>query len=85
MVTRMQKAVSPEKYLERAHETLTTANAIGLPHGIYIIFNYPGETPDTVRETQTFIESLDDDGPMITAYQVDFQQSGSIRQRENAW
>ena len=64
MVTRMQKAVSPEKYLERAHETLTTANAIGLPHGIYIIFNYPGETPDTVLETQTFIESLDDDGPM---------------------
>ena len=58
MVARMQKAANPHTYLERAYDTLETANAIGLPHGIYIIFNYPGETPETVRETQTFIESL---------------------------
>ena len=58
MAERMQKAAVPRVYLERARETLETANAIALPHGVYIIFNYPGETPATVRETQTYIDSL---------------------------
>ena len=65
MVERMQKAASPRSYLRYAYETLEAANAIGLPHGVYIIFNYPGETPETVRETQTYIDSLGaDGGPM---------------------
>ena len=65
MVERMQKAAIPRVYLDRARDTLETANAISLPHGVYIIFNYPGETPQTVRETQAYIDSLGaEGGPM---------------------
>jgi radical SAM superfamily enzyme YgiQ (UPF0313 family) len=65
MVERMQKAASPHAYLERSRATLEAANGIGLHHGVYLIFNYPGETPETVRETQSFIEELGArDGPM---------------------
>jgi radical SAM superfamily enzyme YgiQ (UPF0313 family) len=58
MVQRMQKAASPDAYLERSRATLHAANAIGLHHGVYLIFNYPGETPETARETQAFIEQV---------------------------
>jgi radical SAM superfamily enzyme YgiQ (UPF0313 family) len=58
IAARMQKAASPRRYLAHARETLETANAIDLPHGVYIIFNYPGETPETVRETKAYIDSL---------------------------
>ncbi len=65
MVQLMQKAASPHMYLERSRATLQAANAIGLPHGVYLIFNYPGETPETVRETQAFIDEMGvDGGPM---------------------
>jgi radical SAM superfamily enzyme YgiQ (UPF0313 family) len=62
MVERMQKAANPERYLARAREHLAQANAIGLNHGIYIIFNFPGETPETVRETMAFLEGIGDHG-----------------------
>ncbi|MSP59237.1 MAG: radical SAM protein [Myxococcales bacterium] len=58
MAARMQKAAQPRTYLERARETFEQANAIGLHHGIYIVFNFPGEAPETVRETQAWLESL---------------------------
>jgi radical SAM superfamily enzyme YgiQ (UPF0313 family) len=58
MAARMEKAALPKLYLERAREMLGHANAIGLFHGIYIVFNFPGETPETMRETQSFIEGL---------------------------
>jgi radical SAM superfamily enzyme YgiQ (UPF0313 family) len=58
MVARMEKAAQPRHYLDRAREMFAHANAIGLHHGIYIVFNFPGETPETVRETQAWIESL---------------------------
>jgi hypothetical protein len=65
MAYRMGKAAHPRRYLERAREMFLAANEIGLHHGIYIVFNFPGETPDTVRETQTWLESLGDSpGPM---------------------
>ena len=65
MAGRMGKAANPRLYLERARATFHHANAIGLHHGIYIVFNFPGETPETVRETQTWLESLAaDTGPM---------------------
>src|SRR5439155_13118990 len=50
MTARMEKAAHPRKYLEKARETLTHASAIGLAHGIYLVFNFPGETPETLRE-----------------------------------
>jgi hypothetical protein len=58
MVERMHKAASARIYLERARNTLEHANAVGLHHGVYIVFNFPGETPDTVRETQAYIDGL---------------------------
>ena len=58
MVERMHKAASARVYLARARNTLVHANAVGLPHGVYIVFNFPGETPDTVRETQAYIDGL---------------------------
>jgi radical SAM superfamily enzyme YgiQ (UPF0313 family) len=58
MAARMEKAAQPRGYLERAREIFLHANAIGLHHGIYIVFNFPGETPETVRETQAWLEGL---------------------------
>ncbi len=62
MIKTMGKATQPETYLERARDTFGHANRIGLHHGIYIIFNFPGETPETTRETQRWLESLGDGG-----------------------
>ena len=59
MVARMDKAPHPGRYLASARDNLLAANAIGLHHSVYLLFNYPGETPETVSETQDFIDSLD--------------------------
>jgi B12 binding domain/Radical SAM superfamily len=58
MVARMEKASRPDTYLAQARAVFDHANAIGLHHGIYIVFNFPGETPDTMRETQAWLEDL---------------------------
>jgi radical SAM superfamily enzyme YgiQ (UPF0313 family) len=58
MIGRMKKSASPARYLSTCTEILEHADAIGLPHGVYLIFNYPGETPDTTRETQRYVDSL---------------------------
>ena len=65
MVERMHKAPNPRRYLERTQTVLQHANAIGLLHKVYLIFNFPGETPETVAETMAYIEGLGaGDGPM---------------------
>lgn len=65
MVARMGKSASPERYLSRSRETLTHANRIGLHHDIYLLFNHPGETLETARETKTFVAELGaGEGPM---------------------
>jgi len=58
MVATMHKAARPEVYLARARATFEHANRIGLHHGVYLIFNFPGETPETTRATQAWIEAL---------------------------
>ena len=58
MVERMQKSPDAARYLARARDLLRTANSIGLPHGIYLIFNFPGETPATSRQAQAFIDEI---------------------------
>jgi radical SAM superfamily enzyme YgiQ (UPF0313 family) len=58
MIEHMEKSANPERYLSRCAEILEHADAIGLAHGVYLIFNYPGETPETTRETQRFVDSL---------------------------
>ena len=58
MVERMEKSPDAERYLTRSRELLRHANAIGLPHGVYLIFNFPGETPATSRQARTFIDGI---------------------------
>lgn|GEM_PF-2685116 len=58
MATVMEKSPNPAKYLARSAEILRVADEVGLLHGIYLIFNYPGETPETTREAMRFIEAL---------------------------
>jgi len=58
MIGYMEKSANSERYLSKCRETFEHADAIGLAHGIYLIFNYPGETPDTTRETQRFVDGL---------------------------
>ncbi len=65
MVQRMEKAANPGVYLARSREVLAHADDIGLHHGVYIVFNFPGETPQTQRETRDFIDGLGgEDGSM---------------------
>ena len=50
--------------LRKARETIGHANSIELFHDTYVLFNFPGETPETTRETQDFVASIgDDNGP----------------------
>lgn len=64
MVRLMRKSANPGEYLKKSRVTLQQAHAIGLHHDVFLLFNYPGETPETVAETQTWIESLiPDDQP----------------------
>lgn len=64
MARRMVKSPNPSAYLRKARQTIAHANAIELFHDTYIVFNFPGETPETTRETQDFVESIADaNGP----------------------
>jgi radical SAM superfamily enzyme YgiQ (UPF0313 family) len=58
MARRMVKSPVPASYLRRAREIIAHANAIELCHDTYVLFNFPGETPETARETMDFVESL---------------------------
>jgi radical SAM superfamily enzyme YgiQ (UPF0313 family) len=64
MAERMAKSPSPSGYLRKAREMIGHANAIELFHDTYVLFNFPGETPETTRETQDFVASIGDtNGP----------------------
>jgi radical SAM superfamily enzyme YgiQ (UPF0313 family) len=64
MARRMAKSPTPSSYLRRAREMIGHANSIELVHDTYVLFNFPGETPETTRETQDFVASIgDDNGP----------------------
>lgn len=58
MIKRMEKSADPDRYLIRSKATLEDADRLGLLHGVYLLFNYPGETPETVAETKGFIDHL---------------------------
>ena len=68
MIKRMEKATDPNRYLAKYTEVLEYADAIGLLHGVYLIFNFPGETPETVRETQDFIDRLGEKGAPMSGW-----------------
>jgi len=58
MVGRMAKSRDATAYLRRTREILRHADAVGLHHDVYLLFNHPGETPETARETCEFIEAV---------------------------
>jgi radical SAM superfamily enzyme YgiQ (UPF0313 family) len=62
MARRMVKSPDPGGYLRRSRETIAYANAIELVHDTYVLFNFPGETPHTTRETQDFVASIGNAG-----------------------
>jgi radical SAM superfamily enzyme YgiQ (UPF0313 family) len=59
----MMKAPSPVSYLMKTRANLRRAHSVGLAHGMFLVFNYPGETPETMRETIDFAESIVAQGP----------------------
>lgn len=65
MARRMVKSPSPANYLRKAREMIGHANSIELFHDTYVLFNFPGETPETTRETQDFVVSIaEGNGPI---------------------
>jgi radical SAM superfamily enzyme YgiQ (UPF0313 family) len=58
MATLMQKSPNPARYLARSTEMLHAADEVGLHHGVYLLFNYPGETRETAAATRHYIEAL---------------------------
>lgn len=60
MARHMVKSPNPSAYLRKAREMIGRANSIELFHDTYVLFNFPGETPETTRETQEFVSSIGD-------------------------
>lgn len=56
ILTIMQKTTNPKKYLEKVAENLTFLNERDVVCSCSLIFNHPGETPETVDETFSFLE-----------------------------
>ena len=48
------KAKNPEKYVQAFLETSRLMDKYRVTHFIYGIFNYPGETKETLQETRQF-------------------------------
>ncbi len=62
MARRMVKSPQPERYLQRSREILCHTNRLGLHHDLYLLFNFPGKTPQTVAATHRFVEELSRSG-----------------------
>lgn len=58
MLSLMAKTHNPKGYLASCRQVVHYANKKKLPHKISLIFNHPGETQDTYRQTLRFVASL---------------------------
>jgi radical SAM superfamily enzyme YgiQ (UPF0313 family) len=58
MLTRMNKTTRPERYLQAFDEDLAHCNAAGIAVEANILFGYPGETEETLRETERKLADL---------------------------
>lgn len=58
MLRIMNKAADPARYLERAAWAIRELTARRIPFSAFVIFNHPGETPETFRETLAFVDSV---------------------------
>jgi radical SAM superfamily enzyme YgiQ (UPF0313 family) len=58
MLRIMRKTSNPRRYLERTAQVTRELDRRGVPVTLYLIFNHPGETEATVRETLAYLSSL---------------------------
>jgi radical SAM superfamily enzyme YgiQ (UPF0313 family)/cyclophilin family peptidyl-prolyl cis-trans isomerase len=54
MIAIMMKSRHPDRYVRRFLQTDAWMNRYAVPHAVYGILNYPGETPETLKETLQF-------------------------------
>ena len=54
MIAIMMKARDPERYVRAFLQTDAWMNQYKVPHSVYTIFNYPGETLETLKDTLHF-------------------------------
>lgn len=66
----MRKTVSPRRYLERCRLAVDYLDKKGIPYKLFLIFNHPGETPKTYRETLGFLSSLYGKKKKVSGYVV---------------
>jgi radical SAM superfamily enzyme YgiQ (UPF0313 family) len=58
MLRIMNKTPNPEKYLRQFEETLSYLNEKEVPYQAGFMFNHPGETPETFRESIMFLRTF---------------------------
>ena len=58
MLLAMKKTNDPSRYLEKVEAIIDYANKKKFRHAIYIMFNHPGETEETMKETLDFLKKL---------------------------
>ena len=58
MLFLMQKTNHPWIYLEKARKIIKYINEKDIPNKLLLVFNHPGETKDSVRETIQFLDSI---------------------------
>lgn len=56
MLQIMNKTKNPEKYLEKFQEVSHRLSEFDIVHGANLIFNHPGDTMESVRETFAFMD-----------------------------
>ncbi|NMC44233.1 MAG: B12-binding domain-containing radical SAM protein [candidate division Zixibacteria bacterium] len=63
MLRIMNKTTQPEKFLAKFRETSHRLSEYGIVHGANLIFNHPGETEKSLKETFAFMDAEAARGP----------------------
>jgi hypothetical protein len=66
MLRIMNKSNNPKKYLKRCKEIISYLNIKEVPYKILLLFNHPGETDETYKDTLRFLDSLIRDQKVIS-------------------
>jgi radical SAM superfamily enzyme YgiQ (UPF0313 family) len=52
------KATQPQKYIEKFVALDDALNQHRLPHSVFLLYNFPGETPETYRQTRQRLREI---------------------------
>lgn len=58
MLAIMRKTRKPDEYLKKCKGIITYMNAKEVPYKLFLIFNHPGETPETYRKSIGYLRNL---------------------------